>query len=97
MARRAYPTPGDMANAPYGCAVLKGRRRCSFETRNRVEAERHWAVCEREGKCGEGCKHGLFESADRTYRCRGCHLHADMCNCAPGSRERLLRTVGFLS
>ena len=45
--------------------------------------------------CRDGCPYGLFLSADRTYRCRGCHLYADECNCPPEVKSRLLRTLGF--
>ena len=41
------------------------------------------------------CQYGLFESADRSWRCKGCHLNPDACNCSPEKRERLLRMLGL--
>lgn len=35
-----------MKNAPYGCVARKANA-CRFLTRDKAEAERHWAVCKR--------------------------------------------------
>lgn len=47
-------------------------------------------------KCKVGCQHVLFVSGDGSYRCMGCHLYPDQCNCAPGDLELLLRLVELI-
>ena len=37
-------TPEIMKNAPYGCKAIIGNK-CTFKTRDRAKAERHWTVC----------------------------------------------------
>lgn len=42
------------------------------------------------------CGHGTFVSADRSRRCRGCHLVAPDCNCDGETRLRLMRMLGLI-
>ena len=35
------------------------------------------------------CLHPVFDSADGSIRCRGCHLHPGGCTCGPTVRARL--------
>ena len=44
-------------------------------------------------ECGE---HSLFKSPDGTWRCKGCHLYPDTCNCRPETKLRLLRVLGII-
>ena len=38
--------------------------------------------------------HGGFNSADSSWKCRGCHLDLDMCNYPPEKKLNLLRVLG---
>jgi len=43
----------------------------------------------------EQCPHPVFQSADGSTRCRGCHLHPDGCTC--GERTfRILYMLGII-
>ncbi len=47
-------------------------------------------------KCKAGCTQGMFKSGDGTFRCKGCHLYGDMCNCPAEAKDKLIRALGFV-
>ena len=45
-----------------------------------------------ESRCS-WCNNSVYLDDDRTFRCQGCHLAQDQCNCNPNPLVRLLRRV----
>jgi len=43
----------------------------------------------------DDCPFPVFDSADGSIRCRGCHLHPDQCTCGPTVSDRLRRMLAL--
>ena len=49
-------------------------------------------TCREWAEAPPDCPHRVFESADGSLRCQGCHLHPDACTCGE-TAHRLFRVL----